>query len=208
MIILMNKLFCFADSLIYHVETEDFYQDMYDNHEWFDMSAYRADHPQFSKFRRMDNAKVLGKQKDEAANKVITSIVAPRPKMYCYEYLELPKDNDDQHEDDDNFDDGPGKYIYTPEEVKTGLYNFKLKSSKRAKGVSKVATKEQLSKADYVHVMEENVTKSVSMTNIRSTRHQIHTEEMTKTAVSALCTKRFNPDSVNSFAFGYKFNED
>ena len=59
-------LFTDTDSLMYHVETEDFYQDMVDNAELFDMSNFELTNPYY-KPEFQDNKAVVGLGKDEAA---------------------------------------------------------------------------------------------------------------------------------------------
>jgi len=51
----MHMLFTDTDSLMLEVETKDFYQDMEDHKEWFDLSFYPPGH----QFRHMENEKVL-----------------------------------------------------------------------------------------------------------------------------------------------------
>jgi hypothetical protein len=76
-----------TDSLLYKVETEDIYKDMYEMKEHFDMSAYNKD----NKYYDAENEKVLGKFKDETAkgDKVIKEFVAIRPKCYAFNTNDL-----------------------------------------------------------------------------------------------------------------------
>jgi len=69
-------LFTDTDSLCYEIKTEDFYKDMFDNKECFDLS----DMP--GKFNDITNKKVLGKFKDETAGIPIKEFVGLRSKMY------------------------------------------------------------------------------------------------------------------------------
>ena len=67
-----------TDSLMYHIQTEDIYQDMRENLHEYDTSDYPTDHPCYSK----SNCKVLGKFKDEANGVPPISFVGVRSKMY------------------------------------------------------------------------------------------------------------------------------
>ena len=67
-----------TDSFVYHIKTEDFYQDMKDNKNYFDMSAYDKS----SKFYNNEYEKVLGKFKDEKPKSTITNFVGVRSKCY------------------------------------------------------------------------------------------------------------------------------
>jgi hypothetical protein len=70
-----------TDSLVYEVQTDDLYQQMYDMKEHFDMSEYSKENPIYD----VTNKKVIGKFKDETKDKVITEFVGVRPK--CYSFL-------------------------------------------------------------------------------------------------------------------------
>ena len=71
-------LFTDTDSLTYHIETEDLYQDMFKSKELFDFSDYPRDSPFFD----VTNKKVIGKFKDESLGKVINEFVGLRAKCY------------------------------------------------------------------------------------------------------------------------------
>ena len=76
-----------TDSLIYEIETEDFYKDISaDVKDRFDTSDYTPNHP--SGIPSGFNKKVLGMFKDEAAGKVIDEFVGLRAKLYSYKMLE------------------------------------------------------------------------------------------------------------------------
>jgi len=150
-----------TDSLILEIQTDDLYQDMADNPYWFDLSTYEG------KFHSTANAKVIGKFKDEYANKVISQVIAVRPKMYWV-----------------GLDSG--------EELK------------KAKGISRLAVKNQVTKEDFVDAIELDVSSTVSMIGFRSRRHQIFTEHMVKTGINAFCCKRFRMDAISSLAYGHK----
>jgi len=72
-------LFTDTDSLCYEIDTEDFYEDMYKNKEYFDLSDLNL--PE-SKFKDEENKKVIGKFKDETGGKPIRKFVGLRSKMY------------------------------------------------------------------------------------------------------------------------------
>ena len=67
-----------TNSLIYDIETEDFYDDMVRHNVWFDTSDYPKRHLAYSDV----NKKVLGKFKDETNGNPIKEFVGFRPKMY------------------------------------------------------------------------------------------------------------------------------
>ena len=73
-------LFTGTDSLMYLIQTEDFYQDINrDIRRKFDTSDYPEKHP--SGIKTGINKKVIGKFKDEASGKQITHFVGLRPKL-------------------------------------------------------------------------------------------------------------------------------
>ena len=80
-------LFSDTDSLMYEIETEDFYKDISgDVKNRFDTSDYPENHP--SGIPTGINKKVLGKMKDEAAGKIIKEFVGLRAKLYSYKMYE------------------------------------------------------------------------------------------------------------------------
>ena len=80
-------LFTDTDSLMYEIETKDFYKDISaDVRRRFDTSDYPPDHP--SGVPSIFNKKVLGAFKDEAAGEVIDEFVELRAKLYSYKMLE------------------------------------------------------------------------------------------------------------------------
>ena len=80
-------LFTDTDSLMYEIETEDFYKGIsVDVKHWFDTSDHPPDHP--SGIPSGLNKKVLGMFKDEAGGKVIDEFVGLRTKLYSYKMFE------------------------------------------------------------------------------------------------------------------------
>ena len=76
-------LFSDTDSLMYKIETEDFYKDISgDVKDRFDTSDYPENHP--SEIPTGINKKVLGMMKDEAAGKIIKEFVGLRAKLYSF----------------------------------------------------------------------------------------------------------------------------
>ena len=84
-------LFTDTDSLIYEIQTEDFYNDIsVDVKRRFDTSDYPPNHP--SGIPSGFNKKVLGMFKDEAGGKVLEEFVGLRAKLYSYKMLEGQED--------------------------------------------------------------------------------------------------------------------
>ena len=84
----VKLLFTDTDSLMYEIQTEDFYKDISEDvkHK-FDTSDYPPSHPSGipSGFNKM----VLGMFKDEAGGKVIDEFVGLRAKLYSYKMFEV-----------------------------------------------------------------------------------------------------------------------
>ena len=70
-------LFTDTDSLCYEITTEDFYRDMFDNKEQFDLSDMKLE-----QFKNSENKKVVGKFKDETQGIPICEFIGLRSKMY------------------------------------------------------------------------------------------------------------------------------
>ena len=78
-----KQLYMDTDSLMYLIETEDFYKDISgDVKDKFDTSNYPENHP--SGIPTGQNKKVLGMVKDEAGGKIIKEFVGLRAKLYSY----------------------------------------------------------------------------------------------------------------------------
>ena len=70
-----------TDSLIYNIETEDFYKDVAEDVPTrFDTSGYNPNRPLPVGL----NKKVIGLMKDELGGEIMTEFVTLRPKMYAY----------------------------------------------------------------------------------------------------------------------------
>ena len=85
-------LFTDTDSLMYEIETEDFYKDITpDVRTKFDTSNYPKEHP--SGIETGVNKKVIGLMKDECGGKIITKFVGLRAKNYSFvcDYTEHKK---------------------------------------------------------------------------------------------------------------------
>ena len=80
-------LFTDTDSLMYLIQTDDFYHDIkYDITKKFDTSDYVDNHT--SGIKTGVNKKVIGKFKDEVGGKQITHFVGLRPKLYTFKVEE------------------------------------------------------------------------------------------------------------------------
>ncbi|CAR98546.1 Protein CBG25579 [Caenorhabditis briggsae] len=76
-----------TDSLIYDINTEDFYKDAekdIDFQKYFDFSDYPKDHVLYSE----ENKKIVGKFKDELNGKIMTELLALKPKQYGFKTLD------------------------------------------------------------------------------------------------------------------------
>ena len=82
-----NLLFTDTDSLMYEIQTEDFYKDIsVDVKDRFDTSDYPPNHP--SGLPSGINKKVLGMFKDEARGDIIDEFIGLRAKLYSYKMFE------------------------------------------------------------------------------------------------------------------------
>ena len=77
-------LFTDIDSLVYEIETNDVYEDFYEDEYLLDFSDY----PKDSKFFDPVNKKVVGKMKDEFKGKIVREFIGLRSKMYSLIYVD------------------------------------------------------------------------------------------------------------------------
>ena len=75
---------CFTDtgSFIIYIKTEDFFEDIFNVEKWFDTSNYDKNDKRPLPIGK--NKKVPGLFKDELGGKIMTEVVALRPKAYAY----------------------------------------------------------------------------------------------------------------------------
>ena len=70
-----------TDSLVIHIKTPDFYEDIaYNVEKWFHTSNYEVDKP----YPRGMNKNVIGLMKDELGRKIMKEFFALRAKIYSY----------------------------------------------------------------------------------------------------------------------------
>ena len=75
-----SLLFTDTDSLMYHIQTEDVYADLFEQKHLFDFSGYQ----ETSDFFDPSNKKVIGKFKDETNGVPILEFIGLKAKMYSY----------------------------------------------------------------------------------------------------------------------------
>ena len=76
---------------MYHIDTEDIYEDMSGCQELFDMSNYDTANKYYkAEFQR--NKAEVGLMKDEAGGYPICEFVGLRPKMYSYKTMKVEAD--------------------------------------------------------------------------------------------------------------------
>ncbi|CAH1997992.1 unnamed protein product [Acanthoscelides obtectus] len=73
-----------TDSLIVHVEADNFYEDMKSHMHYFDTSNYDADNPH----NMPRTASELGKMKDEYGGKVLSAFYGTGPTAYCIDAVD------------------------------------------------------------------------------------------------------------------------
>ena len=161
-------LFTDTDSLMYLIQTDDFYHDIRkDITKKFDTSDYPENHP--SGIKTGVNKKVIGKFKDEIGGNQITHFVGPRPKLYTFK-VEM-------------------KYK-KKEKGKVKIINVIEEDKRKAKGVKKNVIKKSLSFEDYKNCLftEDELMKEMNI--IRSQNHDIYSMTVNKVALSANDDKR------------------
>ena len=163
-------LFTDTDSLMYLIQTDDFYHDIKkDVKKKFDTSDYVDNHP--SGIKTGVNKKVIGKFKDEAVGRQITHFVGLRPKLYSFK-LEEKKEGEEK--------------INGEKKVK-GENKGEID---KAKGVKDYVIKKSLTFEDYKKCLfsEEDLMKEMNI--IRSQNHDVYSMTVNKVALSANDDKR------------------
>ena len=163
-------LFTDTDSLVYLIQTDDFYHDIKkDVKKKFDTSSYMVNHP--SGIKTGVNKKVIGKFKDEAAGRQITHFVGLRPKLYSFK-MEEKKEGEE----------GDEKEKKVKGENKTEI--------DKAKGVKECVIKNSLTFEDYKNCLFSEKDLMREMNIIKSENHDIYSMTINKVALSANDDKR------------------
>ena len=168
--------FCYmdTDSLIYDIETEDFYKNIADDvKDRFDTSGYNPDGycvPGAAERSHRPlpvglNKKVIELMKDELGGEIMIEFVTLRSKMYAY---------------------------------KTGSAE-----SKKCKGIKKCVVKKTISFEDYKACLFSGETSYRPQLMFRSSKHKVKTLEVNKLALSRDDDKRMTVNGINSLARGH-----
>ena len=181
-------LFTDTDSLMYLIQTDDFYHDIRKYiKKKFDISDYPENHP--SGIKTDVNKKVIGKFKDEAAGRQITHFVGLRPKLYTFK-VEKKKDGEEKMKG---------------EKKAKGENKGEIDT---AKGVKDCVIKKSLSFEDYKNCLftEDELMKKMNI--IRSQNHEIFSMTVNKVALSANDDKRLIcPNKINTLALRHITNK-
>ena len=82
-----------TDSFVYHIKTEDFYEDIAkDVESRFDTSNYREEDKRPLPIGV--NKKVIGVVKDELGGKIMTEFCCLRSKMYAYKRIDYKEEEE------------------------------------------------------------------------------------------------------------------
>ena len=106
-------------------------------------------------------------------------------------------------------DDANGKIISEFVGLRSKLYAYKIfegQESKKCKGVKKAVVKTVITFDDYKDCLFNNKTYTAKFNTVRVRRHEISTECVTKTALSAMDDKRYvlpNDQEQRTVALGH-----
>ena len=108
-------------------------------------------------------------------------------------------------------DETNGKPISEFVGLRSKMYSFLCdeKEEKRAKGIARVTVKKDLKHDNYKSTLFNETSMLSSMSSFRSHKHELFSETIQKTGLSAFDDKRFLLDAVKSYAYGhYKISGD
>ena len=179
-----NLLYTDTDSLMYEIETDDFYADIKDDvDDWFDSSDYPENHP--SGIRTGVNKKVIGMFKDEACGKQIGEFVGLRSKLYSYTIAGK------EHKKCKGIKKNVVEREITHDDYKECLF-----SDVELRRIMNDMAEEF--PEEFPEVKQRRI-----INVIRSDKHDIYTEEIKKVALSAKDDKRITNDGINTLSYGY-----
>ena len=163
-----------TDSLIYDIETDDFYTDIAEDvQDRFDTSSYNPNRycvPRATEWSHRPlpvglNKKVIGLMKDELGGEIMTEFATLRPKMYAYKMVSA--------------------------------------ESKKCKGINKCIVKKTISFEDYKNCLFSGETSYRCQLMFRSSKHKVKTLEVNKLALSRDDNKHITVNGINSLARGH-----
>ena len=169
-----------TDSLVYLIQTDDFYVDIKkDVKKYFDTSNFPDVHP--SGIKTGANMKVVGMIKLENGANIIVLFIGLRPKMYTFK-VETKYEKDKK---DENI-----------KEIK-----MKIEEEKKAKGVKKCVIKKTLTSEDYEKCLFSEKKLMRDMNIFRTKYHDVYSTTVNKIALSANDDKRIiKPNKIDTFA--------
>ena len=164
-----------TDSFAIYIKTEDFFEDISNDVErWFDTSNYDKNDKRPLPIGK--NKKVPGLFKDELGGKIMTEVVALRPKTYAY-FIDV-------YDDDDDYE-------------KSKIIN------KKARGTKKCVIKQKLMFENYKDCLFNNKTIYRLQERSKSYYHNMYTEKVNKIALSSNDEKRLQTsDSAITYPYG------
>ena len=169
-----------TDSLVYLIQTGDFYEDIKkDVKDKFDTSNFPEIHP--SGIKTGANMKVIGMFKFENGANIIVVFIGLRPKMYTFK-IET-------------------KYEKDKKDDKIKEIKMKIEEEKKAKGVKKCVIKNTSTFEDYKKCLfsEEKLMRDMNI--FRTKYHDIYSTTVNKIALSANDDKIIiKPDKIDTLA--------
>ena len=162
------------DSFIIYIKTEDFVEDVSNDIErWFDTSNYDKNDKRSLPIGK--KKKVPGLFKDELGGKIMTEVVALRPKAYAYLI--------------DGYDDAN--------------YEKNRIINKKAKGTKKCVIQRKIMFENYKDCLFNNKTVYRLHERFKSYYHDVYTEEVNKIALSSDDDKRLQTsDRITTYPYG------
>ena len=169
-----SLLFTDTDSLCYEIRTDDFYEDIKND---VDKWFDTSNYEKDHPLFSNKNKKQVGFMKDECGGNKILRFVGLRSKLYAYEVDRL-RDND-------------GKWKYDVQ-------------NKKCKGIRKYIIKKEITIDDYEKCLFSGKSQHRMMNVIRSRQHDVGSERINKTALSADDDKRIIlEDGIHTLAIGH-----
>ncbi len=169
-----SLLFTDTDSLCYEIRTDDFYEDIKND---VDEWFDTSNYEKDHPLFSNKNKKQVGFMKDECGGNNILRFVGLRSKLYAYEVDRL-KDND-------------GKWKHDVQ-------------NKKCKGIRKYIIKKEITIDDYEECLFSGKSQHRMMNTIRSRKHDVGSERINKTALSADDDKRIIlEDGIHTLAIGH-----
>lgn len=195
-----------TDSFVYHIETDNLYEDIHDLKDYFDLSNLPNDDKLYNK----ENEKVLGKFKIEHGNLIMTEFIALKAKMYSFRLCDTEGNAITREEFKDK-----KKFKFGGESMKAKGVKKSAINYEKIDEYNKILEKDDdddddnemkklfLSHEDYLDCYNNEKILEITQNSLRSYGHEIFSITSKKIGLNCYEDKSYYIDKNTSLRYGH-----